>query len=202
MITKSGWTTSPANMHIGLYFGSFNPIHIGHLLVADTVAHDAHLDKVWFVISPRSPFKVDQELLHHFDRLDMVRLAIADNDKLGTTDIEFSLPQPNYTIDTLDALKAKYPQHRFSLVMGEDNLASLHKWKDAERIVTEYKVIVYPRPGTKEGPLSQHPSVQHVYAPLMDVSATYIRKRLQAGLPVGYLVPESVQQYMRLKKLF
>lgn len=189
-------------MKIGLYFGTFNPIHIGHLLVADTVAHDAGLDKVWFVVSPLSPFKQDQELLHHFDRLDMVNLAISDNDKLGSTDVEFGLPQPSYTIHTLEALKQRYPQHTFSLVMGEDNLASLHRWKEADQIVSDYLIYVYPRPGAKEGPFTHHPNVKHVYAPLMEISATYIRKRLKAGQPVGYLVPEPVQQYIKLKKLY
>lgn len=189
-------------MKVGLYFGSFNPIHVGHLLVADTVASDAGLDQVWFVVSPLSPFKQSEGMAHHFDRLDMVRLAIDGNPKLGATDIEFNMPQPSYTVHTLRKLTEKYPQHEFSLVMGEDNLTHLHKWLEADHIVGHYKVYVYPRPASKPGPLDNHPNVVRVYAPLMDISATYIRKRLQAAQSVGYLVPADVQNFIKLKKLY
>lgn len=189
-------------MKIGLYFGSFNPIHIGHLIVADTMVQDTDLDRVWFVVSPLSPFKQEAELLHHFDRLEMVRLAIDNNGGLAASDIEFNLPQPNYTINTLDVLKVKYPQHQFVLIMGEDNLTHLHKWKDAERLIEEFQVYCYPRPGAKKGPLSVHQNVKLVEAPLLDISATAIRKRIKAGQIARYLVPDNVETYIKLKKFY
>ena len=189
-------------MKIGLYFGSFNPIHIGHLIVADTMLADTDLEKVWFVVSPLSPFKQEEGLLHHFDRLDLVKLAIDNNGGLGVSDIEFNLSQPNYTITTLDVLKAKYPQHEFVLILGEDNLSHLHKWKDAERLVETHQVYCYPRANSKEGPLSKHEAIRMVSAPLIDISATYIRKRIISGLPVRYLLPENVETFIRLKKFY
>ncbi len=189
-------------MKIGLYFGSFNPIHIGHLVVADTMLQDTDLDRVWFVVSPLSPFKEQEGMLHHFDRMELVQLAIEGNGGLAVSDIEFGMPQPSYTVDTLDVLRAKFPQHEFVLIMGEDNLTHLHKWKNAEHLIETYHIYCYPRPNTKAGPLSAHPNIRLVSAPLLDISATYIRKRLEQGKPVTYLVPENVATFIRLKKFY
>ena len=137
-------------MNIGLFFGSFNPIHIGHLIVANTMATTTDLDQVWFVVSPQNPFKKTKSLLHEFDRLDMVERAIADNSRLKATNIEFSMPRPSYTIDTLTRLSEKYPQHTFRLIVGEDNLEQFANWKNHDKILEYYGLYVYLRPRSVE----------------------------------------------------
>lgn len=180
-------------MNIGLYFGSFNPIHVGHLIIANTMVEATDLQEVWFVVSPQNPFKPRKSLLHEFDRLTMVELAIGDQYHLRASDIEFSLPKPSYTIDTLAYLYEKYPQHEFSLIMGEDNLKHFHKWKNAEQILANHNVLVYPRPGIVEvGEMKNHPKVTYVAAPLLDISATYIRDLVKAERSLRYLVPDAV----------
>jgi nicotinate-nucleotide adenylyltransferase len=133
-------------MHIGLFFGSFNPVHIGHLFIANHIAHHSILDEVWLVVSPHNPLKDKRTLLSEYDRLHLVNLAIEGNDKLKSSNIEFSLPKPSYTIDTLVFLEEKYPQHTFSLIMGSDNLATLHKWKNGDILQQNYKIFVFKRP--------------------------------------------------------
>ena len=161
------------------------------------MATHVDLAEVWLVVSPRSPFKVGQELLGEAERLDLVRRAIAGNDRLRALDVEFSLPQPSYTIDTLDVLRARYPKIRFVLLMGEDNLAGLPQWKAADRILAENEVYVYPRPGTVQFPAPALAGVRIVEAPLLDISATFIRQCLRAGKSIRYLVPEAVEQQIQ-----
>jgi len=186
-------------MKIGLYFGSFNPIHLGHLIVAESMLELSDIDKIWFVVSPQNPFKTDKDLLHHFDRYDMVQSAIEGNPRFAVTDIEFNLPKPSYTITTLDALAEKFPDKEFCLVLGGDNLSHLHKWQEADRLLKEYKIYVYPRPKAKEGPLDNHLNVIQVDAPMLDISATFVRNQLKLGKSVRYLLPENVEGLVRLK---
>ncbi|UOQ72525.1 nicotinate (nicotinamide) nucleotide adenylyltransferase [Hymenobacter cellulosilyticus] len=178
---------------IGLLFGSFNPIHTGHLILAHFMATHTDLDAVWLVVSPQSPFKVGQEMLGEQERFDMVSLAIQHNDRLRALDIEFAMPKPSYTIDTLDELHRRYPDHSFVLLMGEDNLPGLPRWKQADRILAEYAVYVYPRPGVDATDVNAHPGVQVVEAPLLDISATFIRDCVHTGKSIRYLVPEAVE---------
>jgi nicotinate-nucleotide adenylyltransferase len=191
-------------MRVGLLFGSFNPIHIGHLILANYMATNTTLDVVWLVVSPQNPFKPSSSLLHEFDRLHLVRLAISDNVDLGVTDIEFRMPKPSYTIDTLTYLQEKYPTYQFSLIMGEDNLATLHKWKNYGQILSHYEVLVYPRSKSGKVPdaLKDHPRIQVVPAPLLDISATFIRECLKAGRSTRYLLTEPVAEYIHAKKLY
>ena len=190
-------------MNIGLFFGSFNPIHVGHLIIANTMAEQPALDQVWFIVSPQNPFKKKSSLLHEFDRMQMVRLAIADNPSLNASDIEFHMPKPSYTIDTLAYLTDKYPQHRFRLIMGEDNLQHFHKWKNHEVVLSDFGLMVYPRPNATfpEG-WKSHPNIQWVEAPEVDISATFIRKAVQAGRSIKYLVAGEVEDYIKSKHFF
>lgn len=190
-------------MNIGLFFGSFNPIHIGHLIIANVMAEQKDISQVWFVISPLNPFKSSKSLLHEFDRLDMVELAIKDDFNLRTSDIEFNMPRPSYTIDTLAYLSSKHPQHNFKLIIGEDNLKHFHKWKNYQAILDNYGLIVYPRPNSNcSNTIKNHPKVRMVNAPLLDISATYIREAIQAGRSIKYIVPDSVIAYINDKKLY
>ncbi|MES2796844.1 MAG: nicotinate (nicotinamide) nucleotide adenylyltransferase [Bacteroidota bacterium] len=189
-------------MNIGLFFGSFNPIHIGHLIVANIMANADGIDQVWFVVSPQNPFKKSANLLHEFDRYDMVEKAIADNPKLKVSDIEFSMPKPSYTIDTLARLTEKYPNHTFKLIIGEDNLSQFSKWKNADKILEYYGLLVYPRPKAEPHNYGNHHNVQFIEAPLLDISATFIRNQLLGGKSIKYMVPEVVEGYIQLKKLY
>ncbi|AIZ64763.1 nicotinate-nucleotide adenylyltransferase [Hymenobacter sp. DG25B] len=179
---------------VGLLFGSFNPLHTGHLILAHFMATHTDLDAVWLVVSPQSPFKVGQDLLPEKVRFELVQAAIADNARLKALDIEFGMDLPNYTIVTLDALHRQYPDHRFVLLMGEDNLPGLPRWKDAARILAEHEVYVYPRPGVAASEVSTHPGVRVVDAPLLDISATFIRDCVRAGKSIRYLVPAAVEK--------
>ncbi len=189
-------------MKVGLYFGSFNPIHNGHLIIAQSVLELASLDEVWFVVSPQNPFKKNKNLIHEFDRYEMVRLAIEDNYRFKVSDIEFSMPRPSYTIDTLTYLKEKYQKHNFNLIIGGDNLAIFPKWKNSIKIIEEFGLIVYPRPGTTQDKLISHQNVVYVEAPLLDISATYIRRSVKENRSIKYLVPEKASAYISDKKLF
>ncbi|WP_375560724.1 nicotinate (nicotinamide) nucleotide adenylyltransferase [Bernardetia sp. OM2101] len=189
-------------MKIGLYFGSFNPIHVGHLITANTIVQSAELDQVWFVVSPHNPHKKKSSLLHEFDRYDMVRLAIADNEKLSVSDIEFNLPKPSYTIDTLTYIQEKYPNYEFQILIGEDNLTHFHKWKNHEQILEYYGVLVYPREGTIKTEFHDHPKVKFVEAPLLNISATYIRTLIKEKKSIRYLVSQDVEVLIRSKKFY
>lgn len=185
-------------MKVGLFFGSFNPIHVGHLIIANSVVGLAQLDQVWFVISPQNPFKKKSSLLPEQDRLHLVNLAIEGNDLLATSNIEFKMPQPSYTIDTLTVLKEKHPSHSFSILMGSDNLLSFHKWKNYEQILENYTVIVYPRPGSLTiSQFDQHPKVKKVEVSLLDISATKIRENIKEGKSIRYLIPDKVIKYIK-----
>lgn len=194
-------------MKVGLFFGSFNPIHIGHLIVANIMAETTDLDKVWFVVTPHNPLKPSKSLLHDFDRYDMVRAAVYEHYKLQVSDVEFHLPKPNYTIHTLVHLSEKHPDKQFKVIIGEDNLHSFTKWKNYERILEDYGLYVYPRLQAPDTPvtipdLRRHPNVRMVEAPLMDISATFIRNCIKKGQSVRYLVPDSVEAIIRDKKFY
>src|SRR5690606_38871374 len=187
---------------IGLFFGSFNPIHMGHLIIANIMAETTDLSRVWFVVSPQNPFKPSKGLLHEFDRYDMVRAAIHDNYKLEVSDVEFNLPKPSYTIHTLVYLQEKYPDKQFSIIMGVDNLTSFQKWKNHEVILNNYGLYVYPRPGVQLSELKSHPNVKFVQAPMLDISATFIRNCIRNNQSVRYLVPDAVEELIRLKGFY
>lgn len=189
-------------MKVGLFFGSFNPIHQGHLILAEAALSKTDIQELWFVISPQNPFKKKKNLLSEYDRLKMAELALEDHDKLRASNIEFFLPKPSYTIDTLTHLADKYRKHEFSLIMGQDNLQYLHKWKNYEAILKYYSIYVYPRIEAKPGPLDDHEHVHLFEAPLLNISATYIRQQLQAGGSIRYLVPDSVREYIERGNLY
>jgi nicotinate-nucleotide adenylyltransferase len=185
-------------MKIGLYFGTFNPIHVGHLTIANHVAEFSDLDQVWFIVTPHSPFKKKNTLLDDYQRLEMVYQATKSYDKLQPSDIEFKLPQPNYTINTLVHLEEKYPKHEFALIMGEDNLKSFHKWKNYELILHNYSLYVYPRisKGKVDTQFDNHPKITKVDAPIMELSSTFIRKAIKAEKNVRPMLPYEVWTYI------
>ena len=187
---------------IGLFFGSFNPIHMGHMIIANIMAENTDLNKVWFVVSPQNPFKKSKGLLHEFDRYDMVKAAIADNFKLEVSDVEFHLPKPSYTIDTLAVISEKNPQHTFKVLIGEDNLVNFEKWKNHDQILDQYGLYVYPRPNVTKSEILSHDNVKMVEAPLLDISATYIRQCIKSNKSVRYLVPEQVEQMIRMRNFY
>lgn len=189
-------------MNVGLYFGSFNPIHNGHLIIAQAVQEHSKLDEVWFIVSPQNPFKKNKNLLHEFDRYDMVALAIEDNGRFKVSDIEFNMPKPSYTIDTLSYLREKHPEHRLKLIIGGDNLSIFPKWKNSKKIIEDFGLIVYPRPGSKSSELINHPNIEFIEAPLLDISATYIRKCIKENRSIRYLVPQKTVEYIDNKKLY
>jgi nicotinate-nucleotide adenylyltransferase len=190
-------------MRIGLFFGSFNPIHMGHLIIANTILELSNLERVWFVVSPQNPFKNLTSLLHEHDRFEMVRLAIGDNPAFNVSDIEFRLPKPNYTIDTLTYLSEKYPKNHFSLLIGMDNLLSFEKWKNHKQILENYGLLVYPRPGYEsKHPLLSHPNVSLIDSPLIDISASLIRNLVKSGRSIKYLVHQDVENHIKMKKFY
>ncbi len=187
---------------IGLFFGSFNPIHIGHLIIANTVLGDATIDEVWFVVSPQNPFKKQKSLAHEFDRIDLVEAAIADNYGMRACDIEFQMPRPSYTADTLAYLVDKHPDFNFKVLIGEDNLSHFPKWKNYEVILEQFGLMVYPRPHAKSSDLANHRNVKFIEAPMMDISATFIRNNIKNDRSVKYLLPEVVLDRIMAKKLY
>lgn len=189
-------------MKIGLFFGSFNPIHTGHMVIANHVANWSDVDEVWLVVTPQNPFKKRSNLAADYDRLHMVHLAIEDNFQLRATDIEFGLPKPSYTVDTLAHLKEKYPGHTFSLIMGGDNLANLHKWKNYQVILENHDILVYKRPNYELGELNGQPRVTILEAPLMEISSTFIRQSLAMKKSIRYLVPDSVRKYLEENPIY
>ena len=196
-------------MRVGLFFGTFNPIHIGHLILANYMANLPELDQVWLVVTPQNPHKTKQSLLADHHRLALVQLAIEDNDKLRVSDIEFKMPKPNFTVDTLAYLKEKFPKNKFSLIIGEDNLRTFHKWKNFEVIRDNYPMYVYPRvltpqeitselnPCTTSELQKEFPSAHFcIDAPLMKISSTYIREAIATKKDVRYLLTKEVEQYI------
>lgn len=178
-------------MQIGLYFGSFNPVHTGHLIIANHILNDTDLEKVWFVISPQNPFKKTSNLLNEYHRLHLVRLATEDDIRIRVSDIEFGLPKPSYTVDTLTYLREKYPEHKFCLIMGSDSFQNFHKWKNHQTISGNYPIYVYQRPGFEiTNPLTA--DLKIVNAPLLQISATQIRELIKKGKSIRYMVPDKV----------
>jgi nicotinate-nucleotide adenylyltransferase len=185
-------------MKIGLYFGTFNPIHVGHLIIANHMAEHSDLDQVWMVVTPHNPLKKKNTLLDDYHRLQMVHLATEDFPKIKPSDIEFKLSQPNYTVNTLVHLQEKYPNYEFSLIMGEDNLKSLHKWKNYEAILENHEIYVYPRISTEVENLEfkNHPKIHMIDAPVVEISATFIRDNIKKGKNVQPLLPNKVWEYI------
>ena len=185
-------------MKIGLYFGTFNPIHIGHLIIANHMAEYSDLDQIWMVVTPHNPLKKKNTLLDDSHRLQMVHLATEDFPKIKPSDIEFKLAQPNYTINTLTHLQEKYPKYEFSLIMGEDNLKSLHKWKNYEVILAHHEIYVYPRISSEEENLEfkNHPKIHIIDAPVVEISSTFIRENIKIGKNVKPLLPNKVWEYI------
>ncbi|MCP2039215.1 nicotinate (nicotinamide) nucleotide adenylyltransferase [Chryseobacterium sp. HSC-36S06] len=184
---------------IGLFFGSFNPIHIGHLILANYILENSDMDELWFVVSPQNPFKDKKSLLKDHNRLDMVQLAIKNYPNMRASSVEFSLPKPSYTIDTLTYLHEKYPDYSFALIMGEDNLNGLAKWKNSENLIANHQIIVYPR--AFEGEKKDHEYLQHenislIQAPVIEISATEIRNMIKAGKNVRPMLPAEVFEYL------
>ncbi|MDG1871231.1 nicotinate (nicotinamide) nucleotide adenylyltransferase [Flavobacterium frigidarium] len=185
-------------MKIGLYFGTFNPIHVGHLIIANHMAEHSDLDQVWMVVTPHNPHKKKSSLLDDFHRLHMVHLATEGFSKIKPSDIEFKLPQPNYTVNTLVHLEEKYPAHTFSLIMGEDNLKSLHKWKNYEVILQNHDIYVYPRISSEAEnlELKNHPKIHLIDAPIVEISSTFIRNNIKNGKNIQPLLPANVWEYI------
>lgn len=185
-------------MKVGLFFGSFNPIHIGHLVIANHLVEYSDLDQIWFIVTPHNPFKNKNTLLDNYQRLEMVYRATKDYTKLKPSDIEFNLPQPNYTINTLVHLQEKYPQNEFALIMGEDNLKSFHKWKNYALILKNHHIYVYPRVSEQkvETQFDGHKKIHVINAPLMELSSTFIRKAIKEGKNVQPMLPQHVWEYL------
>jgi nicotinate-nucleotide adenylyltransferase len=187
---------------IGLYFGSFNPVHIGHIAIAGYMTEFAGIDQIWFVVSPHNPLKKKETLLADHQRLHMVNLAIGDYEKMSASDIEFRLPVPSYTIDTLIYLREKFPKHRFHLVMGEDNLYTLHKWKNVNELIKEHTFFVYPRNYTDRGDLLTlndiiaKADIRFIDAPRIEISGTFIRDGIKNGKNMSYFLPPAVWKYI------
>jgi nicotinate-nucleotide adenylyltransferase len=180
-------------MKIGLYFGSFNPVHVAHLIIANYILNETDIEKVWFVVSPHNPFKNETNLLNEYHRLYLVKLATENDNRIKASDIEFNLPKPSYTTTTLAYLKEKNPEHEFCIIMGSDSFQNLHKWKNHEVIVKNYDVYVYLRPGF-EITNHVHAKLHIVDAPLLQLSATQIRQYVKEGKSIRYLVPENVRE--------
>jgi nicotinate-nucleotide adenylyltransferase len=181
-------------MKIGLFFGSFNPMHIGHKIIASYMVEFSNLDKVMFVVSPQNPLKQKNSLLDQYHRLQIIRAEEEDNPKLAVSDIEFSMPKPSYTIDTLARLKEEHPENDYALIMGADNLQNFHKWKNYEQILENYSIYVYPRPGIEiEG---THKNIHIIDGvPQMEISSSFIRKSIKEGKDISYLMPEKAWKY-------
>jgi len=182
------------NKKIGLYFGSFNPIHNGHLILAEQILENSDLDLIWFVVSPQNPFKERSNLLDNRARYYLVQKAIENNDGFRACDIEFSLPLPSYTIDTLTYLQEKYPDKEFTIIIGEDNLKNFHKWKNYQAILDYYRIFVYPRPKCEESKLFDLENVIKINAPMIEISSSLIRNNIRNNKSIRYLIPENVRE--------
>jgi len=187
---------------IGLLFGSFNPIHIGHLIVANFMVENTNLEKVWFVVSPQNPFKEEDKLLNKFDRYEMVKLATADNDNLEASDIEFDMPKPSYTIDTLRVLTKKFPDTDFVVIVGEDNLQNFRQWKQYSNILESFGLYVYPRFAVAKQEIEPLQNTKLIQAPLIEISSTYIRECIKNKKSIQYLVPKTVERLINAKGLY
>jgi len=189
-------------VRIGLFFGSFNPVHVGHMIIANYMVTHTEMDKLWMVVSPQNPFKEKISLANNYDRLHLLQLALDNNSMITASDIEFSLPVPSYTIDTLTYLHEKYPDHEYVLIMGGDNLYSLHKWKNYELLLERYQIYVYTRPTHEIPDIAEHPNVHLFDAPLLDISSSYIRNEIAEARSIRYLVPDRVYEYLMANTLY
>lgn len=178
-------------MKIGLYFGSFNPVHVGHLIIANHLLNETDLERIWFVVSPQNPFKASANLLNEYHRLHLIRIATEEDPRIRVSDIEFSLPKPSYTSTTLAYLSEKHPEHEFSIIMGSDSFQNIHKWKNPEAILERYHIYIYRRPGF-EVDITPYTKVEIVNAPLLEISATRIREYIKNKKSVRYMVPDKV----------
>lgn len=186
----------------GLFFGSFNPIHIGHLIIASYIHQFTDLEEVWIVVSPKNPLKPELELLEEEERLKMAQLAVEHNPSLKVCDIEFYLPKPSYTIDTILRLESDHPGRQFVIIAGTDIFKDLHRWKEWENLISGYQFYIYNRPEYDAGDFANHPSVKIIKAPLLDISSTFIRKALSNGYDIRYMLTEKVWDYIKSKKLY
>lgn len=184
-------------MKIALYFGSFNPVHIGHLAIANYILEYSNLEQIWFVISPQNPFKEKKTLLTDYHRFELLYRAIGENDSFRVSDIEFKLPKPSYTIDTLVYISEKYPQHEFSVIMGSDNISSFHKWKNYEQILKHHNLYVYPRNDYKGSRFDKHEKVHFINAPQIEISSSFIRSSIQEGKKIPFFMPAESYNYMQ-----
>jgi nicotinate-nucleotide adenylyltransferase len=188
-------------MKIGLYFGSFNPVHIGHLIIANHVLNETDLNKIWFIVSPQNPFKSNRNLLNENNRLQLVRLAVEQDNRIKASDVEFSMPKPSYTIDTLTHLKDKNPDDSFSIIMGSDSFQNLDKWKNHKMITESYTIYVYKRSGF-EIDNTHGANIVELNTALLQISATHIRELIKAGKSIRYLVPEIVREEIETRKFY
>ena len=184
-------------MKIGLYFGSFNPIHIGHLAIANYMLEYSDMDQIWFVVSPQNPLKKRGSLLADYHRLEMVNRAIVKEPRFKASNIEFALPKPSYTIDTLTYIREKHPNHQFALIIGSDNLKSFHKWKNFQLLLNNYELYVYPRPGFSEQDITLEGNIHLIQAPLMEVSSSFIRKAIQEKKEIPFFMASEVYNYIK-----
>ena len=188
-------------MNIGLYFGSFNPIHLGHLIIANHILNETAIAKTWFIVSPQNPLKESRSLLNEFDRLHLVRLATQDDNRIKCSDIEFNLPKPSYTTNTLAFLSEKYPEHKFAIIMGSDSYQNLAKWKNYETIVSNYPIYVYKREGSEIiRSFKNEPII--LKAPIIQISASQIRENIKSGKSIRYTVPEIVREEIETRKFY
>ena len=192
---------------VGLYFGSFNPIHLGHLIIANHMLIRADLDEIWIVVTPSSPFKLHTEMIAEQHRLQMVKLAVSENPSIFASDVEFNLDRPSYTVDTLRFLREKFPQIDFSVILGEDNYQNLHKWKNYSEIIDRHRLLIYPRrlnasPVAREDNIASNKAVLYTKAPMIEISSTYIREAILNQQDVQYLLPDSVISYIGNNHLY
>ena len=183
-------------MKVGLYFGTYNPIHIGHLAIAGYMVEYADIDELWFVVTPQNPFKERSSLLDDYARLELVHRAVKPHPKMRVSDVEFGLKKPSFTIHTLNVLEEKHPDYEFNLIMGADNLLHFHKWRGYEMILERYKLLVYPRLEQVEVDLMEHPNINLIDAPIMQIASTFIRKAIKEGKDVSYFLPPNVAEYV------
>lgn len=189
-------------MRVGLFFGSFNPVHYGHLIIASHVLNEYDLQKVWFVVSPQNPFKETSSLLNENHRKYLVDLAIEDDDRLQVSSIEFQLPRPSYTIDTLVHLEERYPHHEFTLIVGSDSFQNIPNWKNGEILLKNYKLIVYERPGFSVDTIKTDSNITVTKAPMLDISSTHIRTLIKERKSIKYLVPEKVREEIDIQQFY
>ncbi len=187
---------------IGLYFGSFNPVHIGHMAIANYFVEYSDLDEIWFIVSPQNPLKKRNTLIPEQNRYHMVDIAISADERFRVSDVEFFMPKPSYTIDTLTYLSERNSSKQFCLIMGSDNLATLHKWKNYEQIISDYNIYVYPRPGFDKSSVADKQTITVIDAPMMDISSTMIRNSIKEGRYLNYFLPAKVYDYIRKENLY